>query len=368
MAKNMIANCEELRRSFPAAPQTATIGIDLGDRYSHCCFLGPDGAVLSEGRVRTTPEAMASHFKDLPSSRIAIEVGAHSRWVSQLLQDWGHEVVVANPRNLQMITCSVRKSDTVDAHMLARLVRVDPKLLSPVIHRGREHHPAIAQLRARDLLVRARTRLINAVRGISKTVGVRIPPCSSPSFAKKAAPFINEELKPSLGPLLQTISHLSKQIYCCDKEISRLGRQKYPETAQLRQVSGVGPVTALEFVLLIGDPKRFATSRDVGPYLGLTPKRDQSGDTDHQLKITKAGNKHLRSLLVQCAQYLLGRFSPDSNLKRWGLNLASRGGKNGKKRAITAVARKLAVLLHHLWNTGEVYEPLHNAPKLCVSS
>ena len=111
MAKNMIANCEELRRSFPAAPQTATIGIDLGDRYSHCCFLGPDGAVLSEGRVRTTPEAMASHFKDLPSSRIAIEVGAHSRWVSQLLLDWGHEVVVANPRNLQMITSSVRKSD-----------------------------------------------------------------------------------------------------------------------------------------------------------------------------------------------------------------------------------------------------------------
>lgn len=368
MAKQMMTNCEELRRSFPAAPQTATIGLDLGDRYSHCCFLGPDGAVFSEGRVRTTPEAMASHFKDLPSSRIAIEVGAHSRWVSQLLQDWGHEVIVANPRNLPMITSSVRKSDTVDAHMLARLVRVDPKLLSPVVHRGREHYPAIAQLRARDLLVRARTRLINAVRGISKTVGVRIPPCSSPSFAEKAEPFLKDELKPSLGPLLQTISHLSKQIYCCDKEICRLGRQEYPETAQLRQVSGVGPVTALEYVLVIGDPKRFATSRDVGPYLGLTPKRDQSGDTDHQLRISKAGNKHLRSLLVQCAQYLLGRFSPDSNLKRWGMKLASRGGKNGKKRAITAAARKLAVLLHHLWNTGEVYEALHNAPTPCVSS
>jgi transposase len=234
MAKNMLANSEELRCNFPAAAQTAAIGIDLGDRYSHCCFLGSDGTVLSEGRVRTTPAAMANHFRDLLSTRIAIEVGA----------------------------------DTVDAHMLARLVRVDPKLLSPVVHRGREHYPAIAQLRARDLLVRARTRLINAVRGISKTVGVRIPPCSSPSFAAQAEPFLKEELKASLGPLLQTISHLSKQIYCCDKEISRLGRQEYPETAQLRQVSGVGPVTALEYVLVIGDPKRFATSRDVGPYLG----------------------------------------------------------------------------------------------------
>ena len=303
MAKNMLANSEELRCNFPAARQTATIGIDLGDRYSHCCFLGSDGIVLSEGRVRTTPEAMANHFKDLPSTRIAIEVGA-----------------------------------------------------------------AIAQLRARDLLVRARTRLINAVRGISKTVGVRIPPCSCPSFAAQAEPFLKEELKASLGPLLQTISHLSKQIYCCDKEISRLGRQEYPETAQLRQVSGVGPVTALEYVLVIGDPKRFATSRDVGPYLGLTPKRDQSGDTDHQLRISKAGNKHLRSLLVQCAQYVLGRFSPDSDLKLWGMKLSSRGGNNGKKRAIKAVARKLAVLLHHLWNTGEVYEALHNTSIPYLSS
>jgi transposase len=168
--------------------------------------------------------------------------------------------------------------------------------------------------------------------------------------------------------LLNTIEHLSQQIYAFDKEISRLGRQQYPETAQLPQISGVGPVSALEFVLTIGNPQRFAKSRDVGPYLGLTPRRDQSGNTDQQLKISKAGNKHLRSLLVQCAQYLLGKFSPDSNLKRWGLKLASRGGKNGKKRAITAVARKLAVLLHHLWVTGDVYEPLHNATKRCPGS
>ncbi len=259
MAKNMIATSEELAHLFPADAERVTIGIDLGDRYSHCCLLGPDGNVLAEGRVRTTPEAMASHFSDLPPSRIAIEVGAHSRWVSQLLQQWEHEVIVANPRNLPMITSNIRKSDTVDAHMLARLARVDAQLLSPVNHRGSKDYPAVVQLRARDLLVRARTRLINAVRGISKATGIRIPACSSPSFAEKAAPFLSEELKPSLKPLLETISHLSKQICCFDKEISRIGRQEYPQTTQLRQVDGVGPITALEFVLVIGDPKRFAT-------------------------------------------------------------------------------------------------------------
>jgi transposase len=366
--KGTLAKCDELQPCFHAAADQVTIGIDLGDKYSHCCLLGADGVMFAEGRVRSTPEAMEAHFKNLPPSRIAIEVGGHSRWVSQIFQTWGHEVVVANPRNLPMITSNIRKSDRVDAHLLARLARVDPQLLSPVSHRDKEHYPAVAQLRARDLLVRARTRIINAVRGISKATGLRIPACSSPSFSEKAAPFISDELKPSLAPLLDTIAHLSQQICCFDKEISRLGRQQYPETAQLRQISGVGPVTALEFVLTIGNPKRFVKSRDVGPYLGLTPRRDQSGNTDQQLKISKAGNKHLRSLLVQCAQYLLGRFSPDSDLKRWGMKLASRGGKNGKKRAITAVARKLAVLLHHLWVTGDVYEPLHNAVMSCPNS
>jgi transposase len=363
-----LAKCKELQQSFHAVPYSVTIGIDLGDRYSQCCVLSPDGTVLTEGRVRSTPEALASHFEGLTPSRVAIEVGGHSRWVSQILIEWGHEVIVANPRNLPMITSNIRKSDKVDAHLLARLARVDPQLLSPVTHREKVHYPAIAQLRARDLLVRARTRLINAVRGMSKTVGSRIPACSTPSFPEHAKSCIPQELKSSLAPLLGTIAHLNQEITSYDKEIARLGRQQYPETAQLRQISGVGPVTALAFVLTIGNPKRFAVSRDVGPYLGLTPRRNQSGNTDHQLKISKAGNKHLRSLLIQCSQYILGRFAPESDLKRWGEKLASRGGKNGKKRAITAVARKLAVLLHHLWVTGDVYQPLFNSAAACPSS
>ena len=180
------------------------------------------------------------------------------------------------------------------------------------------------------------------------------------AYTAKAAPRIPDELKPRLLPLLETISELNRQIYTFDKAIENVARQRYPETVRLRQISGVGPVTALQYVLTIGDPNRFQHSRDVGAYLGLTPGRRQSGDVDPQLRITKARNRRLRSLLVQCAQYLMGRFGPDTDLKRWGARMAQRGGKNAKKRAIVAVARKLAVLLHRLWVTGDTYQPLYN--------
>lgn len=362
MAKNgILATSADLQPSFEVRSGRITIGMDLGDRFSHCCVLDTYGEVLAEGRVRSTPEAMARHFQELPSCRIAIEVGAHSRWLSRLLIEWGHEVIVANPRNLRLISDNHRKSDEVDARILARLARVDPKLLSPIVHRDEEGYPDMAQLRARDLLVKSRGRLINAVRGILKAVGLRAPASGAPAFPRKVAVTVPAELKPSLMPLLETIAHLSKQIYAFDKAIERIATQRYPETARLRQVSGVGPITALQFVLTIGDPNRFRQSRAIGPYLGLTPRRHQSGQIEHQLRISKAGDRSLRSLLVQCAQYVMGRFGPDSDLKRWGVHLARRGGKTGKKRAIVAVARKLAVLLHRLWVTGDPYRPLQMA-------
>jgi transposase len=337
-----------------------TIGIDLGDRYSHCCFLGPNGECLTEGRIRTTPEALARHFHGLPPARIAIEVGGHSRWVSQQLTACGHEVLVANARMVQLIAAGVRKSDQVDAQLLARLARTDPTLLAPITHVGHHHYPDIARLRARALLVRTRTRLINAVRGIVKTVGIRLPVCNTRGFAAKAAAVIPADLEPSLGPLLETIASLSAQIAAYDRAVEQIAHAQYPETARLRQVPGVGPVTALHFVLTLGDPHRFRRSRDVGAFLGLVPKRHQSGGSEHQLRISKAGNGEMRTLLVQCAQYILGRFGPDTDLKRWGTAMAARGGKNAKRRAIIAVARKLSVLLHKLWISGAAYDPLFN--------
>jgi transposase len=262
---------------------------------------------------------------------------------------------------VQLIAAGVRKSDQVDAELLARLARTDPRLLAPITHVGHQHYPDIARLRARALLVPTRTRLVTAVRGIVKTVGKRLPACGTHTFAAKMATQIPAELAPSLDPLIDTIARLTAQIREYDRAVELAGRERYPATKLLRQVPGVGPVTALQFVLTIGDPQRFKRSRDVAPFLGLVPKRRQSGDTDKQLRISKAGNSHMRTLLVQSAQYVLGRFGPDSDLKRWGTAMASRGGKNAKRRAIVAVARKLAVLLHRLWQTGEVYVPLYNA-------
>lgn len=201
-----------------------------------------------------------------------------------------------------------------------------------------------------------------------KAVGLRLPPACGSTFAAKAASRVPDELKASSMPLLETISHLNKEIYTFDKAIENVPRNQYPATDRLRQISGVGPVTALQYVLTIGDPNRFRHSRDVGAYLGLTPLRRQSGDTDPQLRISKAGNRRLRSPLVQCAQYLLGRFESATDLKRWGSRMAERGGKNAKKRAIVAVARKLAVLLHKLWITGDTYHPLYNAMALSASA
>lgn len=262
MAKNgTLVKTKDLQSSFSANHGQLTIGIDLGDRFSHCCVLGIDGEILTEGRVRSTPEGMARHFRGLAPTRIAIEVGTHSRWLSQLLSEWRHEVIIANPRNLRLITESTRKSDRVDARMLARLARVDPNLLSPIAHSSKETYLDLAQLRARELLVRSRTRLMNAVRGILKSAGLRAPASGSSPFPAKVSAFVPDELKPALQPLLETISHLNKQIYAFDKAIEVLATKQYPETARLRQVSGVGPITALQFVLTVGDPHRFRHSR-----------------------------------------------------------------------------------------------------------
>lgn len=368
MAKSgMLSNTADLECSFHVTQDSITIGIDLGDRFSHCCVLEGEGRVLTEGRVRTTPEGLARCFQGLPPTRIAIEAGTHSRWIHRLLSEWGHEVIVANSRAVQLIASSNRKSDQADAQVLARLARVDPKLLAPIQHCEQSSYPDVAELNARDLLVRTRTRLINAVRGMVKTAGFRLPPIGPESFASKAGPLIPEQLKSALLPLVQTICEVTLRIRESEKRLDRIARTQYPETLRLRQVHGVGPVTALQFVLTVGDPLRFRKSRDLGPYIGLVPKKRQSGEVDKQMRISKAGNCRLRSLLVQCSQFVLGRFGPDSDLKRWGCAIASRGGKNGKRRAIVAVARKLAVLLHRLWVSGDTYHPLYNASVLATS-
>jgi transposase len=337
-----------------------TVGVDLGDRWSQYCILGLEGETLTEGQLRTTQEDVGAFFQALTVARVVIEVGTHSAWVQDVITECGHEVLVANPRLMEGSKRRKRKSDRIDAHKLARLGRVDPQSLYPIRHRSREVRQDLVVLRVRDALVSVRTELINTARGLVKSMGTRLPRCSSPSFAEKVKDAIPVEVREALQPLVQLVETVNDCIARYDQKIEELGREKYGHTTLLRQVKGVGPITSLAYVLTLEDPQRFSSSREVGPYLGLVPKQEDSGDSQPQLGISKTGDRMLRRLLVGSSQYMLGAFGPDSDLRRYGLRLCERGGKNAKKRAVVAVARKLAVLLHHLWVTGDVYEPLHH--------
>jgi transposase len=339
-----------------------TAGLDLGDKYSHLSMLDTEsGEVIEETRLRTTPETLRKRLDSEAQMKIAIEVGTHSPWVSRLLTECGHEVLVANARKVRLIYGDKRKNDKLDAENLARLARLDPRLLYPLQHRGENSQAHLALIRSREALVGSRTQLINHVRSVVKAFGHRLPACSSRSFHKKVAEHLPDELVPALGPLLETIGELTERIRQYERELEEIANEHYPETAALRQVGGVGTLTALSFVLALEDPYRFTKSRAVGAYLGLAPGEDQSGDSNPQQRISKEGDELLRRLLVGSAQYILGPFASDSDLRRHGEKIAERGGKNAKKRAVVAVARKLSVLLHRLWVTGEIYEPLYNA-------
>jgi transposase len=217
----------------------------------------------------------------------------------------------------------------------------------------------LSVIRARHVLVRSRTALINCARGLVKPMGLRLPASSPEAFAKRAASTcLPEMLRAALTPLLKQIEAVNQAIRDYDRQIEQIAETHYPETCFLKQIKGVGTLIALTYVLTLQDPHRFARSRDVGAFLGFLPRENQSGDRAPRLGISRAANEYLRRLLVQGAHYILGPLGPDTDLRRWGLQLAARGGGGAKKRAVTAVARKLSVLLHHFWKTGEVYQPL----------
>jgi transposase len=338
-----------------------TIGLDIGDKSSRYCVLNEEGEVVLERSVGSTKKAVTQVFGSMPRCRIAMEVGTHSPWLSRLLQQMGHEVIVANARQVKLISQSSRKNDRLDAQILARLARVDPQLLRPIRHRSERAQEHLMVIRVRAALVDARTKLVNTSRGLAKAMGERLPKCDTDQMGQERLKMLPEGLRELLRPLLQEVESLTEKIKECDVKIEQIGRTEYPETCLLRQVSGVGTLIALTFVLTIEDKERFAKSREVGCFLGLRPKQKESGENQPQLPITKEGDMYLRKLLVQGAHCIVSHRGPDTDLKRWGLKLSGRGGKNAKKRAIVAVARKLGVLLHRLWVTGEVYEPLRNS-------
>jgi transposase len=335
-----------------------TIGLDLGDRQHAACVLAANGEILAEEVVVNTRECLVAFAQRYPGAVIALETGTHSPWISRLLQAQGHRVIVANARKLRAISQSTTKSDEEDARLLARLCRADESLLCPVTHRSESCQRALLSLKTRAALVRARVDLSNSARFLVKSLGLRVPTgVKATVFTRKAREALDAATCARIEPLLAAIDALNAQIKALDRELEQLAEETYPDTALLQQIPGVGPLTALGFVLTLESPQRFPRARDVGAYLGLVPRRDQSGQTDKQLGITKAGNTQLRCLLVNCAHYILGRFGPPCDLRDAGLRIAARGGKAAKKRAVIAVARKLAVIMMTLWQSRAVYRP-----------
>jgi transposase len=346
-----------MKTKIPAV-EKLTIGLDLGDRRHHACVLDAEGEIVAEEVIVNTRDVLSAFCARYPGATFVMETGMHSPWISRLLTALGHPVIVANARKLRAISQSQTKCDDEDAEMLARLGRADPKLLSPVRHRSEATQRALVRLKVREALVRNRVNLINSVRFLLKSLGVFVSSSlKAMAFTRKVRAQLAAGDLALVAPLLAAVDALNVEIKQLDTELETLARETYPVTERLRQIPGVGPLTALCFVLTLESPERFAEARAAGPYLGLVPERDQSGQTDKQLGITKAGHVQMRCLLVNCAHYILGPFGPPCALRTAGERIAARGGKSAKKRAVIAVARKLAVTLLALWKTGADYQP-----------
>lgn len=338
-----------------------TVGFDLGTRRSAFCVLDEAGEIEAEGSIAMSRVRVEKFFADQPTSRVVLEASGSSRWTAQIARKHGHEVLIANPRRLHVLTQSYRKSDRNDAFKLADLGQVRPRLLNPVYSRGDKAYLGQMHQRVRSQLIEIRTSLVNLIRGCARSAGYPLPKCSTEAFLKRCSELLPKEVREVLTPALAQLRSVGEQIAACEDETKRLGEQAFPEAAALRQVAGVGPVLSLAFVCAIEDPKRFEDSRDVGAYFGLAPRSRQSGARAPQLRISKRGDPEVRRLLVSAATYILGPFGPDCDLRRYGQRIAAPGSQAAKAKARIAVARKLATLLHRLWISGEVYEPLRNA-------
>ena len=338
-----------------------TIGLDLGDTTSDVCVLDPHQREVERRPLATTRESLTALFDRYPGSTVVFEVGSQSRWVQQLARERGaSKVIAANPRQLKLISQSRSKGDRKDAYLLCRAGQGLPELLHPVEHRSEPVHIDLLTMRVHDHLVAQRTEIVNMIRSMVKTTGSKLPKCDAQGFHVKARPQIPESLREVCEPLFSVLEKLHE-------ELRRLARQrkalmnKYPIAKLLSTIPSVGEITVLTFVLTVEDPRRIHDTRNIGAYFGIVPRRKESGDSSPQLGITKAGDTRMRRLLVLCAQHLLAR-GKDCMLKRWGLALCQRGGRNAKKRAVVAVARKLAVHMLAIWKSGEAYDCWRGAP------
>ena len=358
-----------LRAQRRTTMEILVAGLDVGDKLSHVCVLSSAGEIEERAQLKTTKNGISGWFSGRKCLLVVLEVGTHSAWIERELQSLGHATIIANPRHLRCIYQSTKKNDKRDAEMLARVGRMDQTLLHRVEHRSKQTQKHLSLVRSRDVLVATRTKLINHVRGVVKVFGGRLPTSSADGFCREAiVEEIPEEARLAVAAVMDVIAGISQKIKAVEQELGELAAGSYPEVELLRTVPGVGLITALTFVLTVENPERFKRARTIGSYLGLVPRLDQSGDQDPQLSITKAGDPFLRRLLVQSAQYIMGPFGRESDLRTWALELSKRGGKRGKKRAVTALARKLAVVLLTMWKTNTLYNAHINSESHVTSN
>ena len=329
-------------------------GLDISQKTIEIFALKGEKGV-SFGKISNNQKSLAEFFNKVPAApesiTVALETGTHSAWISHQLEECGYEVIVAHARDLAFIYKGDKKSDRIDAEKLARMARADKKLLHPVKLMDRKRQEDLIAIKARDLLVRQRTNIINSIRGFVRSLGMEDAEYSHETINQMYEQ-LSPEIQQNLRGLFETLTAVNISIKNYDKRIEKLAKN-YPETQILQQIKGVGPLIALSFALIISDPNRFG-SRECAAYIGLVPKRDQSGDVDKQLGISKCGNKLLRRLLVQGAQYIMGAFGEDCDLRDFGNRIAQRGGSIARKKAKVAVARKLAITMLALWRNPEV--------------
>ena len=341
-----------------------TIGMDLGNEKHAVCALDQAGKVLWRRDVANTPEALRPFFKENAGATVAMETGLCCRWISALAKSCGCEVLVGNARRLAAIWQSKQKNDENDALMLARLARADRELFHPVELRDDERHEMVQILELREVAVSQRTQAVNSVRGLCKALGVFIPKCDASCFHKVAKDAIPADRAWKFKPMIRHLKEIAATVRRYDAMLEKYARSHFKEEVELLQtIPSVGPVTSCAFVAHISDPRRFGSARDAGAYFGLTPGQDQSGDRDAPKRITKTGSTLMRHLLVTAANYILRESSPDTALKRHGERICERGGKVARRKAKTAVARKLAVTMLAMLKSGKPYDDVLAAKK-----
>jgi transposase len=331
------------------------VGLDVSQEVTHICVVNGDGKIIWQGTCGSTPESIASAIRARARKvvRIGLESGMLSTWHWHALNDMGLPVVCLDARHAKAaLSMQMNKTDKNDAHGLAQIIRTG--WYREVSVKSLDSHTVRAMLGARYQLVCMRTDLRNQIRGILKTFGVVLGKSRNLSFDRQVGELSCGDgiLKEAVRALLAVLQNVGEQILKLDRMVRRYTRQN-KVCRRLRTVPGIGMLTATAFVAAIDDPERFRKSKSVGAFLGLTPRRYQSGETDLNGRISKCGDAMTRTYLFEAATSLMTKVRKWSALKAWGMRIAKRAGM---KKARVAVARKLAVIMHRIWLTGETFQ------------